>query len=423
MLIEIEIENFKSFADKITFSNLKDVNVLVGQNNSGKSSLLQILNFVRLSILKGDLTWYDKETNFNLGSFDEIIYNNETAKNLTFQFSFKSKIPIEIKESIMSTVHKNFDLNVIRWTISIKKYTDGVYVEKEIFEDNKHNEIFTINYNERSAPSVSFSSLDGNLALNKENQKNGLLNWTASLKNFTGGDDYEVLLKFCRDFIKEQFTNMFFLSIDRLNKEWSAYVSVEPKNVGSSGENTVNLFHYIFSGHRNTYNLINNSIKKNFNLKNIESPLISPIHNGQAEIRLDVEGLVHHPNIINCGGGINQLIPLNILCYYSPQNSILLIEEPELCLHPKAANSQFSSFFDLKKDNKQVFVTTHAITNLYNLIQQGRRKKDARIFFLILNKTKTKIEKKYTLPKDTERYDKDFKKLVTEFLGFTDYPD
>lgn len=213
--------------------------------------------------------------------------------------------------------------------------------------------------------------------------------------------------------------NMFFLSVDRITKDWSASVAKEPKTLGEHGDNTVSIFHYIFSGEQKVYNEINSVIKDTFGSEKIPSPLHSPLHNGQAEIRYEIEGLDHQPNIINCGGGINQLIPLNILCNHSPKNSTLLIEEPELCLHPRAENRQLNTFFNIVKDGKQVFITTHSLTNLYNLIKQGRDKKKAKIFYLKLEKTKTKIEKEYTLPKDTEKYGDAVANLIFE-LGLTD---
>lgn len=419
MLTEVEIQNFKSLADKVTFSNLQDVNVLVGENNSGKSSLLQVLNFIKLSVVKKDLVWSDKKTGFYLGSFDEVIYNSETNRNLVFTLSFKCKVPKKVNKSIKNTEYEKFDFSVIRWTISITKSQDSVFVDKEIIEDNKHDEIFCINNRFESTPSVTFSFEEKNLSIGKMFNREGPLNWNTSLKSFPGMDDYEVMMRFIRNFLKEQVTNMFFLSIDRINKDWSSPVDREPFTVGPKGEEAVPLFHYIFSGKQGIYKKINSTIRDILGSKKIESPLLSPLHNGNAEIRLETEGLTHHPNIINCGGGLNQLIPLNILCYDTPKNSILLIEEPELCLHPKASNRQFSIFFTLQNEGKQVFLTTHSITNLFNLLKQGRDKKNARIFFLKLEKTRTTIDKEYLLPKDTKKYDKDLKLLISSFLGFT----
>ena len=71
MILEIEVENLFSFKDKITFdmnSNIVNIN---GSNNSGKTNLLKILNYVSLMIRGSDnyLNTYiynDKPSSFKI---------------------------------------------------------------------------------------------------------------------------------------------------------------------------------------------------------------------------------------------------------------------------------------------------------------------------------------------------------------------
>ena len=43
MINKIEVQNFKLFKDKATFTSLKNLNFLTGINGRGKSSFLQVL--------------------------------------------------------------------------------------------------------------------------------------------------------------------------------------------------------------------------------------------------------------------------------------------------------------------------------------------------------------------------------------------
>ncbi|NCC53796.1 MAG: hypothetical protein EOM20_21680 [Spartobacteria bacterium] len=40
----IRIENYRSFREPVVFDNLSKINILIGQNNSGKSNLLRFLS-------------------------------------------------------------------------------------------------------------------------------------------------------------------------------------------------------------------------------------------------------------------------------------------------------------------------------------------------------------------------------------------
>ena len=71
MILEIEVENLFSFKDKITFdmnSNIVNIN---GSSNSGKTSLLKILNAVSLILKKGNgylntFGYNDKPSSFKI---------------------------------------------------------------------------------------------------------------------------------------------------------------------------------------------------------------------------------------------------------------------------------------------------------------------------------------------------------------------
>src|SRR5690554_7735456 len=73
---KIYLKNYKGF--KQQFVELKDVNFLVGENSTGKTSFLKIIN-----LLSSPEFWYNYEFNNNeveLGYFEEII-NKKTQDN------------------------------------------------------------------------------------------------------------------------------------------------------------------------------------------------------------------------------------------------------------------------------------------------------------------------------------------------------
>ena len=90
MLNKMKIKNFKAFVDTEEIF-LKPITLFCGTNSSGKSTLLHSLllwkqtlesrNFEQTLLLNGRM--------LHLGTFSNIIHNHNTEKPITFEFSFK----------------------------------------------------------------------------------------------------------------------------------------------------------------------------------------------------------------------------------------------------------------------------------------------------------------------------------------------
>lgn len=92
----------------------------------------------------------------------------------------------------------------------------------------------------------------------------------------------------------------------------------------------------------------------------------------------------------NVGAGVSYLLSIIIMCLASAEDSVLIIENPEIHLHP-AAQSKVSEFlYFISKNHRQVFVETHSdhIFNGFRAgITTGEMKKEAiNMYFVFLNK-------------------------------------
>ena len=72
-------------------------------------------------------------------------------------------------------------------------------------------------------------------------------------------------------------------------------------------------------------------------------------------------------DIPDVGFGISQVLPVLVQLYYAPPNSIIIMEQPELHLHPSAQSaladimiSAISAREDAKPRNIQLIVETHS---------------------------------------------------------------
>jgi predicted ATPase len=65
--------------------------------------------------------------------------------------------------------------------------------------------------------------------------------------------------------------------------------------------------------------------------------------------------------ITDVGFGVSQLLPVITLCFYAPEGSTLLIEQPEIHLHPMAQMALADVFIDaIKKRNIQIIIESHS---------------------------------------------------------------
>ena len=73
-----------------------------------------------------------------------------------------------------------------------------------------------------------------------------------------------------------------------------------------------------------------------------------------------------HPNspsvlITDVGFGVSQILPAIVLCYYAPEGSIIILEQPEIHLHPAVQAGLADVFIDaIKTRNIQIVFESHS---------------------------------------------------------------
>ena len=90
------------------------------------------------------------------------------------------------------------------------------------------------------------------------------------------------------------------------------------------------------------------------------------------------------------GTGVSQVLPVIALCLLAPQNGVILLEEPELHLHPRIQQKLGNFLLAITESGKQVIVETHSeylITRLRLIAAQ--RPESSRLFsFVFTSKVK-----------------------------------
>jgi predicted ATPase len=92
------------------------------------------------------------------------------------------------------------------------------------------------------------------------------------------------------------------------------------------------------------------------------------------------------------GFGVSQILPILVMGLLAPKNTLLLIEQPELHLHPRVQARLGDFFVGLAKCNKQCIIETHSenlVSQLrYHIVQAGgQEKSDCMIYFVDQDET------------------------------------
>lgn len=116
------------------------------------------------------------------------------------------------------------------------------------------------------------------------------------------------------------------------------------------------------------------------------------------ELRLERQGKSRHyelvvvrggmkANIMDVGFGVSQVLPILVLAYFVPQGSVIIAEEPEIHLHPRAQVCLAEMMAEVSKSRGvQFLVETHSehlFRRVQTLVAEERlREPDCRLYFV-----------------------------------------
>ena len=135
MLTRLRLENFKSWKDTGDI-DLKPITGFFGPNSSGKTSLFQALLLMKQtdeSPNRGIMFHFgDETTPVNLGDFESIIHRHDAQHTLKFSLGWKSKREIRIPDTYGQSVVANGD--DVAFEVELKQFSMGSRKSMELEE-------------------------------------------------------------------------------------------------------------------------------------------------------------------------------------------------------------------------------------------------------------------------------------------------
>lgn len=392
-MFSLEINNYRSFInEKFNFSR---VNILIGENSSGKSSLLKFLLALKQTLdnpnesnlkLTGDLT--------DLGNFEEAIYYRQKNRRISFKYEVKEEyydFYIKFLERLLSDTIKskkglaeiskckNYPTQ-IKYAISSKLQDHSSIVTHISNTKLGSIQIIQRKNSEQTILRQRFCDIKFDFGVHKgtleecDCSKRGFQTLVSAnllkLAQVKFGDELGTII-----FIKITFLlivqNFFYESIDKIR-------FVNP--IGSAPKRL-----YFREDRKSNFRSID--IEKLINI--LGDPLLSPkVFNerlsrlnkainefGIAEevnvikdkqlpvIGLNVKTKNYWSNITDVGYGVSLQLPIIFQAimseFYTRTGETLLIEQPEVHLHPSLQAKFIETLLGLGKKNSY-FIETHS---------------------------------------------------------------
>ena len=351
MLKKLHIKGFKAWKDTKEL-RMAPLTVLFGPNSAGKSSIGHLLLALKQTVLSADrrraLQLGDSKSLVDLGTYEDCIYSHDIAQTLDFSLEWTLPKRLEIRDPMKPKT--GFGGSNLGLEVSIEANGSGQPVVSNLRYRLADASLETLD--------IQYSRVDdGAFQLNSKNYA-----FVRTMGRAWPLDEPE---KFYRisDQTRARFQNSGFLSDLALAVE-ALFGSIhhlgplrdEPRriypwsgesfeDVGTKGENVIGAMLTAQAQGRKinrkakaaNYDFIpfiaqwlkDIGVIHSFNLKQVAEG------RKEYEVLIKTSAKSSEVRITDVGFGISQVLPAIVESFYAPQDSIILMEQPEIHLHPQ----------------------------------------------------------------------------------------
>lgn len=382
MIKKISIVGFKSIGEKPVIMDLKPLTILTGPNGSGKSSILECIALIsqltrfspprtlERSLTGGEFVQFPNTASvmhkgqskffiFDLELLHDTTPSVKGSKSNLIEYSFRfnwntkeyrhefSLNGVKTLELRRIKIRKTYESHVFLKDPDIKKEVDLVMIP-DYTEGYLAENFFTLKDLDPNALKQGYFKKPP-YPINSREYKT-FINYFQNLVTFNS---------IIANIIKSSLKKVFFISTQRGSLEFAAETSESaPSWVGSKGEKLVPLLSLILSKRR--YSSIADDIVKWCNKFGI-----SDIHagwTGRKKLEADYQDdILKVPvDLPQASFGSRQVASIITQVFWSKPDDVIMIEEPEISLHPQSQLALLELFTEAVNQGKQIIISTHS---------------------------------------------------------------
>jgi predicted ATPase len=380
MITHIHAHDFKSWDDIRDF-RLAPITGLFGSNSSGKTSLLQLLLLLKQTAASPDraqvLNLGDERSVVEFGQFSDIIYRHRANSPLGIGLHWQLKKKLEIEDPALkgNIVFEGSSLDYHgeissdkgkRMTVSDFSYGFAGYRFGMKRKTSNKYELYA--QPELNGPGkFKFIRSQGRVwELPRPMKCYGFPDQVRGYFQNAGFlSDFE--LKF-----EELFSDVFYLGpLREYPKRQYKWTGGQPADVGERGEKVIEA---LLASREQEHTISRGKGQKRLTVEEYVSwwlKKLNLIHDFSVK-KLAEESNLYRVSlkrtsssaevlITEVGFGISQILPVITICYYVPEGSVILMEQPEIHLHPAVQAELADVFIDaVEKRNIQIIIESHS---------------------------------------------------------------
>lgn len=392
MITQLQIKNFKGWKDTGVIRTAP-ITLFFGGNSSGKSSIGHFLLMLKQTAQsldrKSAIQTHVSGSPVNFGSYRDIVFGRKRGEQIEFSIEWKTPEPLRLENALSQKSWKAEDLRFDCALRAATKAPHQAIVGKFLYtaldavplKGKRVKRPWQLGLELKTGSESSYEAIDGALQLVGRMGRPAVLGtpnrfygfpdeFFGYYQNAQSGQDLSLELD-------KLLRGVAYLGPLRIHPERVyPWLGNAPESVGYDGRETVSALlsgkerRYSFKkgGHgRRLDEIIATKLQE---LGLIHSFAIRPLseHNTQQyEVKLRVHADSEEVDLPDVGFGISQVLPVLVQLYYAPANSIIVIEQPELHLHPRAQSLLADVLIDVlacredgEKRNIQLFIETHS---------------------------------------------------------------
>ena len=383
MFTEMRVRNFKSWEDSGPIG-LAPVTGFFGTNSSGKTSLLQALLLLKQTAESVDrrqvLNLGDDRSHMQLGVMTDIIYNHDEDSRLNFDFSW-------CDPQLAKDLRRDLPESELRSEVGFSFGTEigldrknGPYVEESSYTaENIRVRYYRSVANQKYDILVSIQGNDEYLQRHRGRPPSGFpppIRYYGFPDKFFARFQNADFLSYFPESLERLFDRLYYLGPVRQRPqrlyEWQGSV---PSGVGISGGRAIEA---LLASHqlpkiarhpdrrgRVVRNYPIRSVVRHWlrELQLAESFDLEPMVPDVGRYRVMIKPASDAAEVLlpDIGFGISQVLPVLVLLACVPEGSIVILEQPELHLHPSVQSGLADIILETARVRRaQVIVESHS---------------------------------------------------------------
>jgi len=398
MLTRLHVRNFKSWEDTGEM-RLAPLTALFGANSSGKTSLLQVLLMLKQTADSPDrsqvLNLGDERSLVELGTFQDVLCGHDLSRSLDLELEWTLPETLQIrdpasKNSILVEGDTLAFANRIAWQAR-KEATAGPVVTEMSYRLGDMS--FGMRQKAPANGQYELAPQDGRFRFVRTLGRSWPLPPPARCYGFPDqARAYHQNAGFLSD-LELGFENclgrVFYLGPLRdYPRRHYLWAGAQPADMGRRGEKVVDA---LLASRESGLKLSAGRGRRRLTLEErvarwlqelglIQSFQVRPVTEGgklfQVWVRRNQAGAeVLLPDV---GFGVSQVLPVITLCYYAPEGSTLILEQPEIHLHPAVQSGLADVLLDaVRTRGVQILLESHS-EHLLKRLQRRMAEETAR---------------------------------------------